>query len=326
MLMKYEVLKHLADGKWHSGEELGHAFGVSRSAICKIMAQFTELGIEIYRIKGKGYQIPQGLELLSLEKIHALLPKNVTKQIQLTIMPEIDSTNQYLLERQKIAPSGTAVFAEYQTKGRGRCHRSWYCAFGSNLYFSILWKFEQDAAELKGLSLAAGVAVIHALERYGLHGLQLKWPNDVLWNYQKVAGILIEMNGESNSSTHIVLGIGINVHLPQKDNLPPGCIDLTSIISHRPLRHQLAAYLIEEIIAMINDFSKKGFLPFFPQWQALDAYFQQPIKMITPQKIIEGVGKGINQQGEYLVRDHQDNELRFLHGEVSLRSNDPLRN
>lgn len=321
MSSKYELIKLLADGQFHSGEELGSALQVTRSAIWKIMHQVKELGIEVHSVKSKGYQIPSGIEFLDKEKVLNHLPSSITQHVKIETINEIDSTNQYLLDKNNRKSSGSIILAEYQAKGRGRRHRQWFSPFGCNLYFSLLWSFDKDPSELSGLSLATGVAVANALEKYGVTQVQLKWPNDILWHYKKLAGILIEMTAETNSNTQVVIGVGINVQMPSDVDIDQEWTDVATIIGQKPKRNLLAAYLIQEIIEMLFLFQQKGIAGFVNYWQALDAYFNKPVTLSTPSKNYSGTARGINKQGEFLLLSDENKEIRFLHGDVSLRVN-----
>lgn len=320
MALRHDLISLLADGKFHSGEELGQSLSLTRSAIWKITKQLTDLGINLHRIKGKGYQLPSGMDLLNDEKISSRISGETRQQINLLVLSEVDSTNQYLLEARSKLPSGTILFAEYQSKGRGRQQRKWLSPFGANLYCSLLWKFNKDPSELNGLSLATGVALVNALERCGLRNLQLKWPNDLLWQYQKFAGILIEMTAETNSRTEIVIGVGINVHMPNIKEINSDWIDVSTILGQKLDRNLLATYLIEELIEMVATFENKGFAPFVKSWQALDAFYDLPVKIIMPHSEVSGFAKGITESGEFLLQpDSNKQVLKFLHGDVSLR-------
>jgi BirA family transcriptional regulator, biotin operon repressor / biotin---[acetyl-CoA-carboxylase] ligase len=319
MSLKIQLLKLLADGKFHSGEELGKRLGVSRSAIWKTVQDFQELGIEVCSVKRKGYQIPKGIELLDSDYILGCISPEIKKEISVEILFGINSTNQYLLDHLKLKPSGSIVLAEFQTNGRGRRNRKWISPCGTNLYFSILWSFDKDPSELCGLSLAAGIAVANTLERYGIPHIQLKWPNDVLWCYKKIAGVLIEMTAETYSSTQVVIGIGLNLQMSNTADIDQEWIDLMRIIHRKPERNLIASILIEEVVAVLKNFQHKGFASYFKHWQALDAFLGKRVKLSTPTQVFHGISKGINPQGEFILVDNIQNKERcFFHGEISL--------
>ncbi|HEY0894151.1 MAG TPA: biotin--[acetyl-CoA-carboxylase] ligase, partial [Cellvibrio sp.] len=184
-----QILALLADGELHSGEELGLLLGVSRAAVWKHLQKLEGLGIRLLSIKGRGYCIDGGLDLLDLEKIEAQIHSSLP--IKLNLFPQIDSTNAYLMRHTN--PALQVCLAESQSAGRGRRGRVWVSPFAQNIYCSIGWGFEGGVAALEGLSLAVGLVIVRTLQCYGIAGLELKWPNDVLYHDHKLAGVLIEM-------------------------------------------------------------------------------------------------------------------------------------
>ena len=199
--MQLSIVRMLADGQFHSGEKIADSLGVSRAAIWKHLSQIRErMGIEVFAVRGKGYKLSAPLELLDTDQICSKLGDTARELLsELEILDRIDSTNSYLLA---LIPEGIAsgyvCISEQQTAGRGRMGRRWVSPFGSNIYLSIHWQYPLPIAELSGLSLAAGVAVARCLESLGLEGIELKWPNDVLWQNRKLAGLLLEVSGERN--------------------------------------------------------------------------------------------------------------------------------
>ena len=233
---KLAILKLLSDGKFHSGEELGEKLNVSRAAISKHISVIQEWGLEIYRLKGRGYALSTPIELLRKEMInHSQLPDP-------ELLGVVDSTNQYLLNNMTMLEHGQSCFAEYQSAGRGRRGRRWVSPFGSNIYCSLYWCLDDGLAATMGLSLAIGIAVVDALESLGCENLKLKWPNDIYWNNRKLAGILIELSAQSGGAAHIVIGVGVNVELDERFNSEIGqpWIDLKTILNQSSIRNKLA--------------------------------------------------------------------------------------
>jgi BirA family transcriptional regulator, biotin operon repressor / biotin---[acetyl-CoA-carboxylase] ligase len=215
-----------------------------------------------------------------------------------------------------------AVFAEHQTAGRGRRGRSWISPFATNIYFSLLWHFNKDPAEIMGLSLAVGVAVAKALQEYGLtQGIKLKWPNDVLWQRKKLAGILVEMVATSHEQVSTVVGIGINTAMQttQAKDINQAWTSIEQITGQPVQRNHLAALLTNHLVATINKFSKEGLSPILSNWRPLDALINQPIRVSNTQNHIDGTMTGISPRGELLLKDKELKEHRFFSGEVSVR-------
>jgi len=179
---------------------MGSFLGLSRSAIWKQINGLEEQDIEIIALNGKGYRLHSSLELLDKTLINSLLTANTRQYLtELEIHDQIHSTNSHLVALSNAKPDSTAVvcLAEQQTAGKGRRGRQWISPFGSNIYASIVWKFEQGPTYLSGLSLAIGVAVIKSLKTHGIKDVGLKWPNDIYWQQRKLGGILVEVAGES---------------------------------------------------------------------------------------------------------------------------------
>lgn len=203
------ILNLLADGQFHSGEELGELLNVSRAAVWKHLQKMESLGIQIQSVKGRGYCIESGLDLLCANKIKNIAPCIDQFNLRLELFSSIDSTNSYLLRHSDLA--GRICVAELQTQGRGRRGRAWVSPYAQNVYLSIGWGFDGGVAVIEGLSLAVGVAIAHALQKQGVSGIELKWPNDVLYCGKKLAGILIEMVGDPSGYCQVVIGVGVNV-------------------------------------------------------------------------------------------------------------------
>lgn len=316
------IINLLSDGLFHSGEELGGLLAMSRSGVWKIIKNCEPYGLDIESVHGRGYRIAGGLEFLNQDLIVAKLSPSVRgKLTYLEIHEQIVSTNSYLLEKSHSDhSSGTVVLAEQQTAGRGRRGRTWVSPFGKNIYFSLLWTFNQGPSAVAGLSLAVGVALVRALERYGLQGLGLKWPNDLLWKRRKLAGVLIEMFVDSLGACHVVIGVGLNLSLSKTAAEPIGqpWVDIQEIINQTPQRNDLVALLLDELFLMLPEFEKKGLSSFIPEWQALDVLDNQLVRIETPQFIKEGLAKGIDGIGGLKVQIQDQIEV-FHTGEVSVR-------
>lgn len=319
-----QILEILADGQFHSGEELGTATKITRSAVWKIIKQLMDLGVVIYSLKGKGYQIPDGLELLDEKKIRAHLSPTAKQIIsQIEIFDSISSTNTYLYEKMKTSSiNGQICLAEHQTAGKGRRGRGWHSPFGANLYFSLAWQFTNDPAELSGLSLAIAVAITRTLKQFGIEQqLALKWPNDVWWGKQKLAGVLLEIVAESHHTTKVIIGIGLNINMSQTNNISidQAWTDIKKITGKLFSRNQLAGLLINEITTALTDFQTRGLIPFLPEWQKLDISRGHEVMLQNGERNIHGVALGITEKGELLVSDTNNNVKKFLSGEISLR-------
>ncbi|RLR17944.1 bifunctional biotin--[acetyl-CoA-carboxylase] ligase/biotin operon repressor BirA [Sodalis-like symbiont of Bactericera trigonica] len=304
----------LADGEFHSGEQLGAVLGMSRAAINKHIQTVRDWGVDVFTVPGKGYRLYAPLQLLDENVIRARLPAG-----RLAVLPVIDSTNQYLIERIGSAQPGDACVAEYQAQGRGRRGRQWISPFGNNLYLSLYWRLEQGPAAAGGLSLMVGIVIAEVLQRFGAEGVRVKWPNDLYLNDRKLAGILVEISGKAADAAHVVIGAGINLAMREgaAGKIDQGWINLQEA-GIAIDRNALAAELTDKLRQSLRQFEGDGFAPFVSRWQALDNFFDRPVKLLIGEREIKGIARGIDAQGALLLE--QEGKLHaYLGGEISLR-------
>jgi len=309
------LISILADGEFHSGEQLGERLGMSRAAINKHIQTLRDWGVDVFTVPGKGYSLPEPIQLLNEDIIRRQL-----KQGKVTVLPVIDSTNQYLLERINELNSGDSCVAEYQQAGRGRRGRKWFSPFGANLYLSMFWRLEQGPAAAIGLSLVIGIVIAEVLHDLGADKVRVKWPNDLYLNDRKLAGILVEMTGKTGDAAQIVIGAGLNMVMRnvQTDVVNQGWITLQEA-GVTIDRNTLAVRLIKELREALTLFEQEGLSPFLGRWEKLDNFIHRPVKLIIGDKEIFGTSRGINAQGALLLE--QEGIVKpWVGGEISLRS------
>lgn len=324
MVSAQSLLQVLADGKYHSGTDLGVRFGVSRAAIGKVIHKIEQSNsLSIFAVKGKGYRLEQPLDLLDESIIRQQLSKQTSEQLsQLELFFDIDSTNQYLNNKSiDGAASGYIVLAEQQTKGVGRRGKSWISPFASNLYLSLLWRFQCGASQLGCLSLYIAVAIVRALKKAGANDIVVKWPNDIYWQDKKLAGILLEMRGELSGPSAVVIGVGLNISMPSSNTeakeIDQPWINLETILGKSVKRNEFTALVIDALFDVLNDIPEKE-NKLLAEWQEMDMLKNQNIEVSFADKIISGVGVGINQDGALLVRC-AGKDIVCHSGEVSIR-------
>lgn len=315
------VLSILADGKFHSGQALGKALGVSRSAIWKQIKVIEESGLEVYSVKGRGYRIPGGLDLLDRALIEEGLEPAVHSQLKhIALNLIIPSTNAMAMDAVYQNGHGSLYLAEQQTAGRGRRGRNWASPFASNLYFSLTWQFNNGAAALEGLSLAVGIALVRGLKQLGVDGVQVKWPNDLLWRGKKLAGVLLEMSGDAAGECFVVIGVGLNVRMPETaaEGIDQPWTDLQQALGVAPSRNGLLAALMNQLVPVLEQFSSEGFMPFKEEWQGVNAHRNQQVSLHIGNRQEQGVCRGVDRAGALLLET--EGELQAFHGgEVSVR-------
>lgn len=246
---------------------------------------------------------------LSAESLQPLLHE-AAGRIDLHVLAECDSTNIQLQALAKNgAPSGTLLLAERQTAGRGRRGRNWYQG-PQSLAFSLLWRLPDDRPP-SGLSLAVGLAIAEALP--SASPTQLKWPNDVLIDGRKVAGILIESAG----AQRYVIGIGVN--LGSTDELPE---DISAIAGGIPDadRVQTLAHILNRLVIVLDEFATHGFAPLQSRWQTRHAYQDLAVNLFFSEggEPVQGVCRGVDANGELLLETATCIQT-IASGEVSLR-------
>lgn len=321
MTAKIKLLNMLADGRFHSGERLGRAAGISRTMVWKHIQALEAQGVECHAVSGKGYRLARPLELLEWQAIEAALEPGCRPHLGgFELHPEIHSTNRHLMERLGELKPGHACLAEQQTAGRGRRGREWVSPFGRNIYLSIYWRFEMSPALLAGLGLAMGVAVIRALKELGIDTPQLKWPNDVLWQGRKLGGILLEMSGESGGPYHVVVGVGMNVHMAGSATpaIDQPWASLDQMTDQPVSRNRVAGLLLGQLLQSLRQFQEGGLEPFVAEWHQADAFAGQQVAIHQGDDTISGYERGIDTNGAIIVEVNGE-PRRFYSGDVSLR-------
>ena len=334
-LTEIKLLKCLADGLCHNGNDLGIALNMSRTAVWKRVTQLIELGLPIERIPQRGYRLVMPLTLLDEQVIRQQLEINhFNRPINFQLFASLDSTNRLLKE----LPRSTAIevcCAEMQTAGRGRFGREWYLPFGENIYCSSRWHFDCDLSRLSGLSLVVSLATLATLNDFGINEhIRIKWPNDILWHSKKLCGSLIEVVAESNSSAEVIIGIGLNVNsssnplsrvIPKvgedKQNQPdkPWC-SLYDITEKQSNRNLLIARLIIRLNQFLKEFMLHGFTRFIEKWQAVDYLQGQMITVSSFTGPIKGRASGVNESGQLILIDEKDVTHYLSSGDTSLHA------
>ncbi|WP_323840731.1 bifunctional biotin--[acetyl-CoA-carboxylase] ligase/biotin operon repressor BirA [Photorhabdus africana] len=309
-----QLIKILSDGEVHSGQQLGQYLGMSRAGINKHIQTIREWGIELETTPGKGYSLMAPMQLLDESTILQYLPQD-----RITVLPVIDSTNQYLFERLSELKSGDACVAEYQYAGRGRRGRKWVSPFGKNLYLSMYWRLEQGPAAAIGLSLVVGIVIAEVLHRVGADRIRVKWPNDLYLDDKKLAGILVELIGKTGDAAQVVIGAGINISMGHKDEEPINQQWINLLQAGIQVdRNKLAVEIILDLRKALIQFENEGLSSFISRWFELDNFMDRPVKLIIGSQEVYGVARGINQQGALLL-DQNGVITPYIGGEISLR-------
>ena len=320
----FPILNLLADGQFHSGEALAQRFNVTRATIWNAIQHAESLGVEVFSVRGRGYKLPQAIEFLDKNLVLAAIGEQ-RAWFNLQILDEVASTNTYLMQQKGIAHA-TCVAAHVQTHGKGRRGRTWVSQPGASLTFSLLWRFQCGAAALSGLSLSVGVALIRAFNALGVDNVQLKWPNDELVleenkQSKKLAGILIELQGDLEGPSAAVIGIGVNLNLPKNvlQSIDQPAIDLANVSAKSINQSLLLGTILKHLADILSTFESRGFIGLQAEWLGYHAYQNKPVKMLLPNGTeVIGVVKDVADDGILLVETALGLQ-RFSAGEISLR-------
>ncbi|WP_218355423.1 bifunctional biotin--[acetyl-CoA-carboxylase] ligase/biotin operon repressor BirA [Alteromonas lipotrueiana] len=320
-LIRQQILAQLADGQFHSGEIIAQQVGLSRTAIAGHISQLSDWGLDVFKVKGKGYRLNRPFTLLNAEYIKKHL--NAKRLAVIDIAPVLESTNSELKKRiansREELANGDTVLAEIQTAGRGRHGRQWLAPVGGSLTFSMYRSFPDGYQSMAGLSLLVGVAICDALQSMGIDDAQVKWPNDIYLGNKKLAGILIEVEGQIGATAHCVIGVGLNVFVPADEyDVGQPHTDLSSVLGSEPDRNLLAAKIISALWEHLDGFAAHGFGKYVPIWESLDIFADKKIVLQMGEKRFSGIDRGVDSSGALLV-ETEDGITRFHGGEVSLR-------
>ncbi|MBT7306909.1 MAG: bifunctional biotin--[acetyl-CoA-carboxylase] ligase/biotin operon repressor BirA [Gammaproteobacteria bacterium] len=317
--VQQRLLRLLADGELHSGTALGERVGISRAAVWKQIQSLQAEGIEVVAELRHGYRLPAAVSLLDAEDILEQLEGSIRERLpSVQALWQCDSTNSELMRQlHQGAEPGSVLLAEYQSGGRGRRGKSWISPFGSSLNLSLLWRFSGGVMALSGLGMVVGIAMAHAVQAVGIEGAMLKWPNDLHLGDHKLGGVLIELEGESEGPTDIVIGVGINVALSAQAG---GVIDqpwtsLSHYLNPTPTRNQLAAALLNQLTPRLDRFEQSGLAALMPEWEALDRVRGSTVVLQQESGATIGVARGINALGalqlecEGAIQSHYSGDL-----------------
>jgi BirA family transcriptional regulator, biotin operon repressor / biotin---[acetyl-CoA-carboxylase] ligase len=315
--LTFQILRNLSDGKFHSGQALAQQFKVSRATVWAAVQAAESLGVTIFAVRGRGYQLSQAAHLLDVAEIKRLLPSNFDMNI--VMLDTVESTNTYCMQRLRELPHATCVAANVQTAGRGRRGRAWVSQLGASLTFSLVWRFDCGAAALSGLSLAVGLGIARGLQQFGVDA-QLKWPNDILINHQKLAGVLIELQGDMDGPSHAVIGVGLNVRL--NANLQANIDQPATDLAQQRLEidpNLLLSLLLQHLQTVLQQFTDNGFASLRDEWQSFHAHQHQTVQLLQANGTSQaGQCMGVTDDGTLLLQTLAGMQ-KFASGEVSLR-------
>lgn len=322
LVTQRQLLNALSSGEFQSGQALADMLGVSRTAVANHIKQLQQLGLDIYKVKGRGYCLADKLDLLDAARISQLRKISCP---DILVQHITDSTNSQLMQKVQdglVTEPGYTIVAEAQTAGRGRRGRNWYSPFAASLYFSMYWRLEQGIQAAMGLSLVVGIAIARLLKQQYRVDARVKWPNDVYVDDKKLCGILVELAGQAHAGCDVIIGIGMNIRLPHQalHSIDQQYIDLTGAADKVVDRNLLVALLQEQLKTLLTEFTHQGFTGFVDEFDQYNQYRNKAVKLIGKEDIT-GICIGVDKQGALLVKTVTGVQAYFG-GELSLRAGD----
>jgi BirA family biotin operon repressor/biotin-[acetyl-CoA-carboxylase] ligase len=315
------LLKRMSDGRFHSGQDLAIHFQVSRATVFNLLQAAEQSGVRIHAVRGKGYRLADRLSWLDAGALESKLAAAGHDYVLKTVEQALSTNTLLSQDALSGAAHRTVLYADYQHAGRGRRGRQWQSPLGSGLTFSVLWRFDRGVDQLTGLSLAVGLALARALAGLCPLPVKLKWPNDVLAGYRKLAGILVEVQGELAGPSFAVIGIGVNEHLPphHRQEIDQAVVDLAEMdveINRTELLHAILA----ELAGIMHVFEQEGIRPILAEWPHWHAHEGRTVSLRTPDGHSHtGTASGLDDAGNLLLRLAGGEMRKFSAGEVSLR-------
>jgi BirA family biotin operon repressor/biotin-[acetyl-CoA-carboxylase] ligase len=318
------VLRELSAAHFRSGEEIALRLSLSRATVHNALSEARTLGLEIHSVTGRGYRLVEPVVWLDEDLLQAALGPH---GFSIRVADQVASTNATLLRQArevKAAAHKQILVTEWQSAGRGRRGRAWQAVPGGALLLSVLWRFDRPIAALSGLSLVVGLALVRALRRLGLAEAQMKWPNDILWRGRKLAGLLIELEGDMLSPGSAVIGLGLNIRLPDamKTLIDQPAADLAEALGEIDRNRILTAILVA-LDATLAEFESGGFPALQTEWQMAHAFQGQAVRVQRGNtdalgEVLHGIAQGVDNQGALLL-DTPQGRLILHSGEVTVR-------
>jgi BirA family biotin operon repressor/biotin-[acetyl-CoA-carboxylase] ligase len=305
-----------------SGADLSQQLGISRAAIWARIQDLRALGYDIQASPHLGYRLVSSPDLLHADDLASRLGKTKVVGRDIHVFQETTSTND-VIERfaRDDVKEGVVVFAESQTKGRGRLGRKWLSPAGKGLWFSVLLRPSLRPQEATQLTVASATAVRRAIQNQTDLTAAIKWPNDILLNGRKTAGILTEMAAEVDRVKHVILGIGVDVNLSTGDFPPDLRKTVTSLKIElgKPIsRSELAVNILRELDVNYQRVCSGDFAAVADEWEEHCATIGHAVSIQTGNRHVRGRAESLAEDGALLVRTDHGHLERIVGGDVIL--------
>ena len=316
------VVRALADGRPRDRVALARECGLRGVEFDEALERLSGLGVAL-TAERDAVALPRPVDLLDAGRVLRAVPRLQPESVHVRFA--IDSTNTFLAERMRAGAAAPELCAaEIQTAGRGRRGRRWISGLGQSLVVSVSWRFTERSNELSGLSLAVGVALAEALAGGGFERVMLKWPNDLVVDDRKLAGILVEASHSRAGSAACVVGVGFNLDLTPVDShrIDQPWTDFATAFGRVPGRSALAGQAANAILDACEQYRARGLAAFAARWAQRDALRGRRVRVSATGRPVEGTARGIDGDGALLV-EHSAGVIRCNSGEVRVRPLEP---
>lgn len=320
--MKTEILKLLRETDGYvSGQQISDRFGVSRTAVWKVIRQLQDEGYQVEAVRNKGYHIVDSPDVMTKEELDSLMDTRWAGK-NIVYYDATDSTNLRIKQLgDEGAPHGTLAVADRQTAGRGRRGRAWESPAGGSIYMSLLLrpKFRPDKASM--LTLVAACSVAEGIKDCEDVNVQIKWPNDIIIEGRKLVGILTELSTQIDYINHVTVGIGINVNIQEfPDEIRNTATSLRIECGHTVRRAPIIAAVMKHMEKNYETFLQTEDLTgLMEKYSALLVNKDKDVRIIGAKEQYQAHALGITPTGELIVRRGDGTEETVYAGEVSVR-------
>ena len=322
MSTKDQLLVYLKANQdtWVSGETISNKTEVSRSAIWKHIRQLRKEGYILDSSPKKGYRLLQAPDLLLPGEIRDGLTTRVFGRENIYHFKQIGSTNFEARDyAEKGAPEGTLILAENQTEGRGRKGRTWFSPSLGGIYVSLILRPNLSPVESPKITLLTAVALVEALSSVTQLEIRIKWPNDLLIQGKKLAGILTEMRTEVDAVNYIVVGIGINVNT---EDFPDPIRETATSLSIEAGKTFSRVAILREFLRCFEThyefFLDRGFEPVLKRWKELSDIIGKRVKVEMVDRTLTGTVRNVDRDGVLILKDEKGRSQRIFSGDVTL--------
>ncbi len=319
---KTEVLQLLRDSRdYVSGQQICESFGISRTAVWKIINQLKEEGYEIEAVQNKGYHLTGAPDVLSLSELKTRIKTKMAGS-HLLYFDVVGSTNiEAKKQAENGAPEGLLVVADKQEAGRGRRGRSWESPAGVNIFMTLLLRPSFSPGKASMITLVMALSVAQAVSEAAGLTAKIKWPNDVVVNKKKVVGILTELTMETDYIQYLVCGVGINVN---QMSFPETIAQTATSLYLEGGRQVNRAGLIEKVMERFEEnyeifLRTEDMSGLTEPYNRLLVNKEERVRVLDPKGEYDGLSRGINEMGELIVEKQDGSVENVYAGEVSVR-------